>query len=37
MVTAVAMNLTRLDAWWQGIPHTRTRTSHFTALAPALV
>ena len=31
------MNLVRLDAWWQGIPHARTRTSHFAALAPALV
>ena len=37
IVTAVAINLVRLDAWWRGIPHARTRTSHFAALAPAVV
>jgi transposase len=36
VATAVAINLVRLDAWCQGIPHAGTRTSHFAALAPAL-
>jgi transposase len=36
VATAVAINLVRLDAWRQGIPHAATRTSHFAALAPAL-
>ena len=36
VATAVAINLVRLDAWRQGIPHAGTRTSHFVALAPAL-
>jgi transposase len=34
LATAVAINLVRLDAWLRGIPHARTRTSHFAALAP---
>jgi len=35
VATAVAINLVRLDAWRQGIPHAPTRTSHFAALAAA--
>jgi transposase len=33
VATAVAINLVRLDAWLQRIPHARTRTSHFATLA----
>ncbi|MBF6596580.1 MAG: transposase [Thermaceae bacterium] len=36
ILTAVAMNIVRLVAWWQGTKHSRTRISHFAALAPAL-
>ena len=35
ILTAIAMNLVRLVAWWQGREQTRTRISHFAALAPA--
>ena len=34
--SAVALNLIRLDAWWQGRPLDRTRTSHLTRLELAL-
>jgi hypothetical protein len=30
--SATALNLIRLDAWWNGHPLDRTRTSHFTHL-----
>ena len=30
---AAAISLQRLAAWWRGCPRTRTRTSHFAALA----
>jgi Transposase DDE domain len=33
MLTAVATNLLRLDAWLQGVPFAKTRTSRFAALA----
>jgi hypothetical protein len=33
---AVALNLIRLDAWWNGHPLDRTRTSHLTRLELAL-
>ena len=29
---AVALNLVRLDAWWNGHPLDRTRTSHLAFL-----
>lgn len=35
ILTAVAMNIVRLVAWWRGAQHSRTRVSHFAALAPA--
>jgi IS5 family transposase len=34
--TAVALNLIRLDAWYNGVPLDRTRTSHLTQLELAL-
>jgi hypothetical protein len=34
--SAVALNLIRLDAWWNGHPLDRTRTSHLTRLELAL-
>ncbi|MGI8313136.1 IS1182 family transposase [Saccharopolyspora hattusasensis] len=34
--SAVALNLIRLDAWWNGHPLDRTRTSHLTRLEHAL-
>lgn len=34
LLTAAAMNLTRLDAWLTGTPLAPTRTSHFAALRP---
>lgn len=34
LATAVAINLSRLAAWWSEIPARRTQTSHFAALAP---
>jgi hypothetical protein len=30
--SAVALNLIRLNAWWNGHPLDRTRTSHLTRL-----
>ncbi|MGW2161737.1 IS1182 family transposase [Nonomuraea sp. NPDC001699] len=33
LLTAAAMNLTRIDAWLMGVPLAPTRTSHFAALA----
>jgi hypothetical protein len=33
---AVALNLIRLDAWWNGHPLDRTRTSHLARLELAL-
>ncbi|MER6114195.1 transposase [Streptomyces hirsutus] len=30
--SAVALNLIRLDAWWNGHPLDRTRTSHLAQL-----
>jgi Transposase DDE domain len=36
VITAVAMNLTRLWNWWQEIPKAQKRTSRFLALAPDL-
>ncbi len=32
VLSAVALNLTRLDHWWNGHPLDRTRTSHLTRL-----
>ncbi|MFD1276203.1 reverse transcriptase domain-containing protein [Streptomyces kaempferi] len=32
ILTATAVNLFRLDAWWSGQPLAPTRTSHFVAL-----
>ena len=34
LACAVAINLKRLFAWVQGVPHATTRTSRFAALAP---
>lgn len=34
ILTAVAMNVVRLTAWWQDIPRATTRRSSFAALAP---
>jgi transposase len=34
ILTSAAMNIVRLVAWLQGVPHARTRTSRFAALAP---
>ncbi|HZD68852.1 MAG TPA: transposase, partial [Actinomycetes bacterium] len=34
--SAVALNLIRLDAWWNGHALDRTRTSHLTRLELAL-
>lgn len=33
IATAVALNLTRLFAWWREVPRAKTRLSHFAALA----
>jgi transposase len=33
VLTAVATNFLRLDAWLQGVPFAKTRTSRFAALA----
>ncbi len=35
VLTAVAINLVRLGAWWAGTPVARTRRSRFAALQPA--
>lgn len=34
IMTAVAMNVVRMVAWLRHIPHAKTRTSRFAALAP---
>jgi transposase len=34
ILTSTAMNIVRLTAWLQGLPHARTRTSRFARLAP---
>ncbi|MGW7285210.1 transposase [Streptomyces sp. NPDC054847] len=34
--SAVALNLVRLDAWWNGHPLDRTRVSHLARLALSL-
>jgi hypothetical protein len=34
--SAVALNLIRLDEWWNGHPLDRTRTSHLSRLELAL-
>jgi hypothetical protein len=36
VVSAIAVNLIRLEAWWNGQPLSRKRTSHLTQLEPAL-
>ncbi|MGQ4436321.1 transposase [Streptomyces sp. SAS_260] len=36
VLTATAVNLLRLDAWWTGQPLAPTRTSHLTALDLAI-
>lgn len=33
VITAAAINVARLDAWWAGRPHAPTRTSRFARLA----
>jgi hypothetical protein len=33
VITAVAINVRRLIAWFDQVPKTTTRTSHFAALA----
>jgi len=35
LLTAVGMNIVRMVAWLRGIPHAKTRTSRFAALATA--
>ncbi len=35
IMTAVAINVVRMVAWLRGVPHAKTRTSRFAALAPA--
>ena len=34
IMTAVAINVVRMVAWLRGVPHAKTRTSQFAALAP---
>lgn len=34
ILTSTAMNIVRMVAWLQGVPHAQTRTSRFAALAP---
>ncbi|MGW4796489.1 hypothetical protein ACWEPC_29115 [Nonomuraea sp. NPDC004297] len=36
IVSAIAVNLIRLNAWWNGHPLERKRTSHLARLEPAL-
>jgi hypothetical protein len=36
IITATAINLIRLDAWWTGTPPGRTRTSHLATLGASL-
>jgi len=35
LASAAALNVCRLDAWWTGRPHAKTRTSRFAACAAA--
>ena len=35
LFTAIAINLVRFDAWLNKVPHAKTRTSRFAALAVA--
>jgi transposase len=35
LFTAIAINLVRFDAWLNGVPHAKIRTSRFAALAVA--
>jgi len=35
ILTAVALNIVRLDAWWTGRPTAKTRISRFAALQPS--
>jgi transposase len=34
ILTSTAMNIVRMMAWLQGVPHAKTRTSRFATLAP---
>lgn len=34
LLSAVAINVVRMVSWLQGVPHAKTRTSRFAALAP---
>ena len=34
LLTSTAMNIVRMVAWLQGVPHAKTRVSRFAALAP---
>jgi transposase len=34
ILTSAAMNIVRMVAWVQGVPHAQTRISRFAALAP---
>jgi hypothetical protein len=36
VITATAINLIRLDAWWTETPPGQTRTSHLTTLGASL-
>ena len=36
VATAAAINIDRIVAWFNKIPHAKTRTSRFAALAPSL-
>jgi hypothetical protein len=36
VITATAINLIRLDAWWTETPPGRTRTSHLTTLGASM-
>jgi hypothetical protein len=36
VITATAINLIRMDAWWTGTPPGRTRTSHLATLGSSL-
>jgi transposase len=37
VLTAAAINLVRLDAWWASVPRAKTRRSRFAALQPETV
>jgi transposase len=36
LLTALALNMVRLDAWWRGMPPAKTRCSPFAALRGAV-